>query len=166
MKKIFGILMILLMVLSGCTNKLHFDKEFGISYYLNDENSITIRLDTKNPDRITSISISVNNDLRKDGLSSSEYPNDLRTSDEKPVTYFSNENFEYIRVNLYMDDFKESEVKALSDYLNHPITKEMSLRKFLNSDTFVYRELFEKGTVLDDISFVGFGHKVDEKYYK
>ena len=108
----------------------------------------------------------MNNDLRKDGLSSSEYPNDLRTSDEKPVTYFSNENFEYMRVNLYMDDFNELDVKTLSDYLDYPITKEMSLRKLLDSDTFVYRELFEKGTVLDDISFVGFGHKVDEKYYK
>ena len=161
--------LLFVLLLTGCVSapeeqkekrELHYDAEFGIMILVDEFNYIRITLDTEDPSLITSVSILATGEMKGKGYPDAKAPSDK----EVPYAVYDNGSQELIVINFYHDDFTDP--VDLYDYIRYAFSDDLKVKDFLSSEEFAYKQFFKDGIILDDISFEGVGHQVEEQYYR
>lgn len=159
MKKILLLSLAFLFLLFGCKKDIY-DKEYGVSYSLNNDCFIRIYLDPNDSRLVSALYIVADKDNRQGGFDTSLFPSDV--DEDTPISYDYTDSQEMIYFRFYNKDFDYDKAASLFEYVGLDSFKNRPyLKDIVKSNGFRYQNIVLNGELCTDLSFTGQGKTVD-----
>lgn len=153
MKKLLFSLLILLLIVTGCSSKTEYDSEYGVMYAKDDLNFIRINVNPDDSETILKLWIVSQKPLGDNNENMTVYPT-IGDNENNKIEYSKTDMQESVQIRFY-SGISDDDLKTVNEYLGTNLSEKTSLYDLIESSGLSFSYILEEGTLIKDISFTG-----------